>query len=108
MLLSPPVLCSCLQREHNSSDRGGSGLLAPFPLFVNVTVAFAHRHHGVQASIMVLRVAMALFAFAVFFLVVGGLLPRFSIGWTYAIGGALAVSVNGFSLRGIHANVEVD
>ena len=54
-----------------------SGILAPFPLFINVTVAFAHRHHGVQAGILVLRgTVMALFAFAVFFLVVGGLLPR--------------------------------
>jgi len=86
-----------------------SGLLAPFPLFVNVTVAFAHRSHGVQAGILVLRgTVMALFAFAVFFLVVGGLLPRFGIGWTYAIAAALAVTVNGFSLRGIHGNIEVD
>jgi len=86
-----------------------SGLLAPFPLFVNVTVAFAHRHHGAQAGILVLRgTVMALFAFAIFFLVVGGLLPRFGIGWTYAIAAALAVTVNGFSLRGIHGNIEVD
>ena len=86
-----------------------SGLLAPFPLFVNVTVAFAHRNHGIQAGILVLRgTVMALFAFAVFFLVVGGLLPRFGIGWTYAIAAALAVTVNGFSLRGIHGNIEVD
>ena len=86
-----------------------SGLLAPFPLFVNVTVAFAHRNHGVQAGILVLRgTVMALFAFAVFFLVVGGLLPRFGIGWTYAIAAALAVTVNGFSLRGIHGKIEVD
>jgi hypothetical protein len=86
-----------------------SGLLAPFPLFVNVTVAFAHRNHGIQAGILVLRgTVTALFAFAVFFLVVGGLLPRFGIGWTYAIAAALAVAVNGFSLRGIHGNIEVD
>lgn len=86
-----------------------SGLLAPFPLFVNVTVAFAHRNHGVRAGILVLRgTVMALFAFAVFFLVVGGLLPRFGIGWTYAIAAALAVTVNALSLRGIHGNIEVD
>jgi len=86
-----------------------SGLLAPFPLFINVTVAFAHRNHGVHAGIQVLRgTVTALFAFALFFLVVGGLLPRFGAGWTYAIAAALAVTVNGISLRGIHGNIEVD
>jgi hypothetical protein len=86
-----------------------SGFLAPFPLFVNVTAAFAHRNHGAQSGILVLRgTVTALFAFAAFFFVVGGLLPRFGIGWTYAIAAALAVAVNGFSLRGIHGNVEVD
>jgi hypothetical protein len=86
-----------------------SGLLAPFPLFANVTVAFAHRNHGAEAGILALRgIVLALFAFAVFFLAVGGLLPRFGTGWTYAIAATLAAAVNGFSLRGIHGNVEVD
>ena len=39
---------------------------------------------------------MALFAFAVFFLVVGGLLPRFGIGWTYAIAAALGSPLTDF------------
>ena len=80
-----------------------SGLLAPFPLFANVTVAFAHRNQGTQAVLAVLRgIAMALFAFAVFFLLVVGLLPRIGIGWTYALAAAGAVAVNGLSLRGLH------
>jgi hypothetical protein len=80
-----------------------SGLLAPFPLFANVTVAFAHRNQGPQAGLAVLRgIVMALFAFAVFFLLVVGLLPHVGIGWTYALAAAGAVAVNGLSLRGLH------
>jgi len=86
-----------------------SGLLAPFPLFANVTVAFAHRNQGTQAVWSVLRgIAMALFAFAAFFLAVGGLLARVGIGWTYALAAVGAIAVNGLSLRGLHGNIEVD
>ena len=79
-----------------------SGLLAPFPLLAIVTVAFAHRNQGPQAGMAVLRgIAMALFAFAVFFLLVVGLLPHVGIGLTYAMAAAGAVAVNGLSLRGL-------
>ena len=72
-------------------------------------MAFAHRNHGAKTGILALRgIVMALFAFAVFFLTVGGLLPRLGIGWTYAIAASLAAAVNGISLRGIHGNIELD
>jgi hypothetical protein len=77
-----------------------SGLISPFPVFTIVLTAFAHQQRGAHAAMSVLRgVALGSFAFACFFLTVGGLLPSLPVGWTYAAATLIAISVNGISLR---------
>jgi hypothetical protein len=77
-----------------------SGLISPFPVFGMVLTAFAHSQHGPNAAMRLLRgMAIGAFAFASFFLIVGGLLTSLGILWTYILAAVAAVSVNGISLR---------
>ena len=77
-----------------------SGLLSPVPVFLLVLAVFAQRSQGPDASIRVLRGGViGSFAFAVFFLVVGGLLGRVGIGATYALASLGALAVNGATLE---------
>jgi hypothetical protein len=77
-----------------------SGLLSPFPVFANVLAAFTHHREGVPACIRLLRgVLVGSFAFAVFFLVVGALLPSAGAAGTYPTAGLAALLVNAISLR---------
>jgi hypothetical protein len=76
-----------------------SGLLSPVPVFLLVMAVFAQRSQGANASVRVLRGGViGSFAFAVFFLVVGGLLGRLGIGATYALASLGALVVNGAAL----------
>lgn len=71
-----------------------TGLLAPFPLYGAILAVFAHRHGGSAAAIGVLRgLLFGLFSFAGFFLVLGGLLGRVPLRWSF--GAALAVALAG-------------
>lgn len=80
-----------------------SGLITPFPVFATVLAAFAHRQQGADAAAQFLRGhASSLFGFAGFFLVVGGLLLRAGIVWTYVVAAMVAVAVNGVVLRLVH------
>jgi hypothetical protein len=70
-----------------------AGLLAPFPLYGAVLAGFAHRLQGAGSAVSVLRgLLLGLFAFAVFFLVLSGLLPYgIAVAFAFAIAAALAV-----------------
>jgi len=73
-----------------------SGLLSPVPVFLLVLAVFAQRSQGSAACVRVLRGGvMGSFAFAVFFLVVGGLLGRLGIGATYALASLATLAING-------------
>jgi len=77
-----------------------SGLLSPFPIYALVMAAFAHRQQGTAAAARLLRgVVLGAFGFGAFFLIVGGLLPGLGLEWTYALAAAVALGVNGLSLR---------
>jgi hypothetical protein len=76
-----------------------SGLIAPFPIYGLVLAAFAHYQQGGDSARQLLRgVAMGSFAFASFFLVVGGLLPGLGSVWTYLLAALVSLLVNGLSL----------
>ena len=76
-----------------------SGLIAPFPIFGFVLAAFAHQQQGADSARQLLRgVATGSFAFASFFLVVGGLLPALGNLWTYLLAVLVCLLVNGLTL----------
>jgi hypothetical protein len=77
-----------------------SGLVTPFPIFGSVLAPFAHRQQGAGAATQFLRgLALGMFGFASFFLVVGALLRSAGILWTYLLAALVAVGVNGVSWR---------
>lgn len=76
-----------------------SGLLSPIPVFALVLGAFAHHTQGPGAAARLLRgVVIGSFAFATFFLIVGTLLTRLSIGASYLLAGLGALAVNAAAL----------
>src|SRR5262249_3077995 len=63
-----------------------SGLLTPFPVAATILAAFIHHFDGYPAAREFLRgLVKGLFSFAVFFLVIGILIERWSIGATFAM-----------------------
>src|SRR5438105_7183095 len=77
-----------------------SGLLSPFPVFATVMAVFSHRAAGPHAAIQLLRgVVVGSFAFASFFVVVALLIASWGILSTYSLAAAIALFVNGLSLR---------
>lgn len=77
-----------------------SGLITPFPIFATILAVFAHTQLGASASIQSLRgILTGLYAFATFFLVVGGLVTVLPIAIVYLLAVVVALSVNGFTLR---------
>lgn len=77
-----------------------SGLLSPLPIFGTVLAVFTHRAQGGAAAGQLLRgIVLGSGGFAVFFLVVGALLPGVSAIWTYLLATLAALLVNGFALR---------
>jgi hypothetical protein len=72
-----------------------TGLVSPFPIFGGMLAIFAHRHASALDAQRVLRgVLVASFAFAVFFLIVGEMLPRYHVGVTYVLASVVGVAVN--------------
>lgn len=69
-----------------------TGALSPFPVFASVLGVFIHRHDGADAARGFLwGVLMGLISFATFFLVVGNMLPTYSLPITYCAAAAAAV-----------------
>jgi len=63
-----------------------SGLLTPFPVAATILAAFIHHFDGYRAARQFLRgLLKGLFSFAVFFVVIGMLIERWSIGATFAM-----------------------
>lgn len=72
-----------------------TGLISPLPIFGGVLAVFAHRHFGAGEAQGVLRgVVLASFAFAVFFLIVGATLTRYSYAVTYSVAAIAAFATN--------------
>ena len=60
-----------------------TGLLSPFPLYALILAVFAHHFEGPAAAIRVLKgMLQGLFSFAVFFLIVAGLIEKAGTGPT--------------------------
>ncbi len=79
-----------------------TGLLAPFPLYAATLVVFAHYLQGPGPAAHVLRgLLLGLFAFAGFFLVLAVLLERAGVGAAFAAAGAVALGMQGVSLRAL-------
>jgi hypothetical protein len=76
-----------------------SGLLAPFPIFASVLAAFTHRLQGAPAAARLFRgLALGMFAFASFFLVVGLVIERAPLVVTFLAASAVALLVQGGTL----------
>ncbi len=76
-----------------------SGMLAPFPVAGTVLVVFAHREHGPEAAVRVLKGFLtALFAFASFFAVLGFTLETWSIPLAFGTALAVAALVQGLAV----------
>jgi len=76
-----------------------SGLLTPFPLFASIVAAFTHSFQGAIAARRVLRGVLAgAYAFAVFFLIVSGLIEHAGIVTAFVLALLGACFVQGSSL----------
>ena len=79
---------------------GVSGATASFPLIGASIAAFAHLGGGPAAGVAVLRgMIAALYAFAVFFLVLGATLTRLPIAAAFALAASAALVAQGATLR---------
>lgn len=77
-----------------------SGLITPFPVFATILAVFAHTQLGSGSAIQALRgILTGLYAFATFFLVIGGLVTVLPIPVVYLIAVVIALAVNAFTLR---------
>jgi hypothetical protein len=76
-----------------------SGILSPFPILTTILAVFAHRADGAPGAAGTLRGAViGSFAFARFFLVVGGLLGQLGVAWTYLLASLSALGIHGLAL----------
>jgi hypothetical protein len=76
-----------------------SGLLSPFPIFSFVMVVFIHRQGNAVGVQPLLRgVIIGVFSYAAFFIIVGVLVEKFSLGWVYVLATLATLAVNGLSL----------
>lgn len=77
-----------------------SGLIAPFPIFGVVFAAFTHRQQGAEAASNLLRgIVLGSVSYAFFFIVVGLLLSRLGIAWTYLLAVVAAMLAGGIFYR---------
>jgi hypothetical protein len=76
-----------------------SGLLTPFPIFASILGAFTHRFQGAMAARRLLRgVLIGSFTFAVFFLILAAIFPRWGIAPAFALAIPLSLLLHGCSL----------
>jgi hypothetical protein len=72
-----------------------SGLFSPFPIFGIVFAAFTHAQQGAAVAANLLRaMVVSSLGYASFFLVVGTLLTRVGIGWTYLLAAFAAAAAS--------------
>jgi len=77
-----------------------SGLLTPFPIYVSVLAASAHRFQGAASAVELVRGAtLGLFTPAVFSLIVGSLIVGSGIGVSFGLAIAVSLVVHGVLLR---------
>jgi hypothetical protein len=77
-----------------------SGLLSPFPIFATILSVFAHRFQGGYVAGQVLRgVVAGTFSFAVFFVVLGGLIVPWGIAPAFGCAILATLLTQGGSLR---------
>jgi hypothetical protein len=99
-MLAAATFVVLLTTAANSLGAHLSGLLSPFPIFGTVIAAFTHYQQGPTAAGQLLRgVVTGSFAFAVFFLVVGALLPITSAWLVYTAATAASIVINSLALR---------
>ena len=76
-----------------------SGLLAPFPVFATILGVFTHHFYGANAARLLLRgLITGVFSFAVFFLVIAGLIDRWGIVMAFVLATLAALTLHGVSL----------
>lgn len=76
-----------------------SGLVAPFPVFGLIMSIFTHKQNGSAAALNHFRSYVSASAgFAVFFLIVGSVLPTMGIGLTYTLALVAVILLNGMTL----------
>ena len=76
-----------------------SGLLAPFPLFTTILAVFTHRSGGPHPAARLIRgVAIGLFAFVTFFLVVAALVTRSGIAVAFISATVVTLAMQGVAL----------
>jgi hypothetical protein len=81
-----------------------SGLLAPFPIYGTILAVFTHHFEGASAGVRLVRgLALGLFAFAAFFVVVALLLERTGILATFVVASVAAFIIQAAFLWGAHA-----
>jgi hypothetical protein len=82
-----------------------TGLLTTVPLYVSILAVFAHRQQGAAAAAHVLRgLLYGLFAFASFFLILNLLLERTGTTAAFLSAIAVALAIQGISLRVLQQN----
>jgi len=73
-----------------------SGLLTPFPIFASVLGAFTYHFQGASAARRLLRgVVTGSYTFAVFFLIIAGLIERWGIAAAFTLALAIALVTHG-------------
>ena len=76
-----------------------SGLLTPFPVFATILAIFTHHFHGASAARALLRgLITGAFSFAIFFLVIAGLIDRWGILAAFVLATLAALTMHGTSL----------
>jgi hypothetical protein len=76
-----------------------SGLLAPFPLFTTILAVFTQREGGPNPTARLLRgVAIGLFAFVTFFLVVAALVVPAGVAVAFTSATAVTLAIQGMAL----------
>ena len=76
-----------------------SGLLTTFPVLATILAIFSHHFHGASAARILLRgLISGAFSFAVFFLVIAGLIDRWGIVAAFVLATLAALTMHGISL----------
>ena len=76
-----------------------SGLLTPFPIYASILATFTHHFQGPTTACRLLRgVVTGSFTFAVFFLVIAGMLERWGIAVAFSCALLVALLTHGGSL----------
>jgi hypothetical protein len=75
-----------------------SGVLATFPVDAAILAVFAHRASAAAAGQVLRGLVLGLFAFAGFFVVLGGLIERVGVAAGFALATAAALLIQGGSL----------